>query len=305
MQKKTVTLLTSLVIATTMLAGCGDKVPANNTAETEVMEITDVAVIETEDSNTETQTEAVEETETVEETEAVEETETVEETEAVEETETVNYTYTDIDAIKYAKSAVNVRSLPSKDGERIGSLSLNNDVKVTGRCNETGWYRIEYAGKTAYVSGNYLVDNKIEVQTVAEVQPEAQPEAQPQPEPQPEAPAQPEPEAPAETPVETQPETQPDNGAFPYETLKLFDDGGIHVYFYYTENDWKPDTDTIRTCCTLDIEKNTIIQSRFGNYRMASPGDLQEDMGVYNGVRYYKRYNRVIYDDNMNVVAQW
>ena len=54
------------------------------------------------------------------------------------------YTYTDLDAIKYAKQSVNVRSLPSTDGEKLGALSALQEVKVTGQCNETGWYRINY-----------------------------------------------------------------------------------------------------------------------------------------------------------------
>lgn len=72
------------------------------------------------------------------------------------------YTFTDMDATKYAKSTVNVRSMPNQDGEKVGGLSTNNEVKVTGQCNETGWYRIEYNGNTAYVSDSYLVDSKVE-----------------------------------------------------------------------------------------------------------------------------------------------
>ena len=75
------------------------------------------------------------------------------------------YTYTDMNVTMYAKSSVNVRSLPSADGERLGSLSTNQEVKVTGQCNETGWYRIEFNGATGYVSNNYLSDSKVEVQT--------------------------------------------------------------------------------------------------------------------------------------------
>lgn len=74
----------------------------------------------------------------------------------------LSYTYTDMDATKYAKSSVNVRNMPGTDGEKLGALSFNQEVKVTGQCNETGWYRIEYSGETAYVSDSYLVDNKVE-----------------------------------------------------------------------------------------------------------------------------------------------
>jgi uncharacterized protein YgiM (DUF1202 family) len=77
------------------------------------------------------------------------------------------YTYTDMTATKYAKQTVNVRSLPTTDGEKVGSLSLNDAVTVTGKCNETGWYRIEYSNDVAYVSDSYLVDNKIETQAAS------------------------------------------------------------------------------------------------------------------------------------------
>lgn len=79
----------------------------------------------------------------------------------------LTYTYTDMDATKYAKSSVNVRNLPVTDGEKLGGLSTNDEVKVTGQCNETGWYRIEYDGNVAYVSDSYLVDNKVETQTAS------------------------------------------------------------------------------------------------------------------------------------------
>ena len=74
----------------------------------------------------------------------------------------LTYTFENMEATKYAKSTVNVRSLPTADGEKLGALSLNDEVKVTGKCNETGWYRIEYSGSVAYVSDSYLVDNKVE-----------------------------------------------------------------------------------------------------------------------------------------------
>lgn len=77
----------------------------------------------------------------------------------------VAYTYKDMANIMYAKQAVNVRSLPSTDGERIGSLSADQEVKVIGQCIETGWYRILYNGVVAYVSNNYLIDDIPVVET--------------------------------------------------------------------------------------------------------------------------------------------
>lgn len=77
------------------------------------------------------------------------------------------YTYTDMSATMYAKSSVNVRDLPSTDGAKVGGLTTNQEVTVTGQCNETGWYRIQYKDSTAYVSNNYIVTEKVPVQTAS------------------------------------------------------------------------------------------------------------------------------------------
>lgn len=73
------------------------------------------------------------------------------------------YTYTDCEAVKYAQQTVNVRDLPTTDGNKVGSLSTNDEVTVTGTCNETGWYRIVYGDGVAYVSNKYLGDSKVEI----------------------------------------------------------------------------------------------------------------------------------------------
>ena len=66
------------------------------------------------------------------------------------------YTVTKLDKTMYAKSSVNVRKGPSADFERLGSLNANQQVKVTGKSDQTGWFRIEFNGSEAYVSNNYL-----------------------------------------------------------------------------------------------------------------------------------------------------
>lgn len=77
------------------------------------------------------------------------------------------YTYTDLDAVKYTTSKVNVRALPTTEGEKLGSLELNSEVKVTGQCNETSWFRIDYKGSAAFVSNDYLADEKAKVEVTA------------------------------------------------------------------------------------------------------------------------------------------
>lgn len=70
------------------------------------------------------------------------------------------YTYTDMVQTMYAKSTVNVRDLPDTSGNKLGSLAPSQEVAVTGTCNETGWYKIDYNGSIAFVSNEYLVAEK-------------------------------------------------------------------------------------------------------------------------------------------------
>ena len=74
------------------------------------------------------------------------------------------YTYTDMSATMYAQQTVNVRDLPDTTGNKVCSLSTNDEITISGQCNETGWYRFEYNGNVAYVSNKYVSENKVEVQ---------------------------------------------------------------------------------------------------------------------------------------------
>lgn len=73
------------------------------------------------------------------------------------------YTYTELDGTLYAQTSLRVRNQPSVDGERIGGLYRNQEVKVTGRCNETGWYRIDYYGTVGYASNDYLAEEPVKL----------------------------------------------------------------------------------------------------------------------------------------------
>ena len=61
----------------------------------------------------------------------------------------------------YAKSSVNVRSIPSTDGKKLGTLSLNQAVTALGDAVD-GWQKVRYKDVIAYVSAKYLVTEKIE-----------------------------------------------------------------------------------------------------------------------------------------------
>lgn len=145
-------------------------------------------------------TEAVEESETVEEVVVEETTETeapAEETttaeEPVAEEPSSPYSYTELSQTMYAQSTVNVRDLPEQSGAKLGSLTTNQEVTVTGQCNETGWYKISYNGGEGFVSNSYLGTEKVATKSQNTAKSQSQAESQPAQE----APA--EPEAPAQS----------------------------------------------------------------------------------------------------------
>ena len=76
----------------------------------------------------------------------------------------LEYTYTDMTATMYATQTVTIRHLPSTDGEKIGSISTNQELTVKAQCNETSWYMFDYNGQTAFVSNKYLSTEKVEIQ---------------------------------------------------------------------------------------------------------------------------------------------
>lgn len=114
-----------------------------------------------EETTTETEPETTEATpETTAEPEPTEEPTPEPEPQAI-------YTYTDMSATMYAQQTVNVRDLPDTSGNKIGSLSTNDEITISAKCNETGWYMFEYNGSVAFVSNKYVGENKVEVQAPA------------------------------------------------------------------------------------------------------------------------------------------
>ena len=149
----------AILCAALMLTACGGKeTTSNETASTET-----TSVESTEMTNTEA---TVEPTEAPTETTpaespapAVELTAAPVETTAVSTVNT-GYTYSELSQTMYAKSAVNVRDLPSTDGKKIGSLKASQEITVTGKCDQTGWYCFNWNNTTGYVSDKYIVSEK-------------------------------------------------------------------------------------------------------------------------------------------------
>lgn len=70
-----------------------------------------------------------------------------------------------LDKVMYSTSSVNLRDSSSSNGAKVGSLGYAQEVHVTGRDKNTGWYRIDNNDTQAWVSDSYLSDTKPQVQT--------------------------------------------------------------------------------------------------------------------------------------------
>lgn len=161
----------AILCAALMLTACGNKeTTSNETASTETTSVESTEMTTTEAAVAEP---AVEPAETPTESEAAPaETASVESPAptveptaepVVAETTTVanaGYTYSELSQTMYAKSAVNVRNMPNTDGKKIGSLKVSQEITVTGKCDQTGWYRFNLNGTTGYVSDKYIVSEK-------------------------------------------------------------------------------------------------------------------------------------------------
>ena len=159
----------AILCAALMLTACGSKETANtettSVTATEATSVESTEMTATEAAVAEPVTEpTVEPTEAPMESEAAptETAHTIEPTAASVEPTTVStgYTYSELNQTMYAKSAVNVRDLPSTDGKKIGSLKASQEITVTGKCDQTGWYRFELNNTTGYVSDKYIVSEK-------------------------------------------------------------------------------------------------------------------------------------------------
>lgn len=172
--KPTAKAVAAILCAALMLTACGSKeTTSNETANTETTSVESTEMTTTEAAVAEPTVKPTVEP-TVEPTEAPTEVAPTETTPAespapaVEPTAvSTGYTYSELNQTMYAKSAVNIRDLPSTDGKKIGSLKASQEITVTGKCDQTGWYRFELNNTTGYVSDKYIVSEKPAVNTVA------------------------------------------------------------------------------------------------------------------------------------------
>ena len=70
-------------------------------------------------------------------------------------------TFTDVNETVYVKSRVNVRTSYTTSSKSYGLLDIGTELTRTG-IGSNGWSRVNYDGKTAYISSSYLTKEKIE-----------------------------------------------------------------------------------------------------------------------------------------------
>lgn len=187
--------------------------------------------------------------------------------------ETPVFTYTDMSATMYGQKSVNVRSLPTTDGEKIGTLSMNQEVTVTGQCNETGWYRIIFTpqggtsnGSEAFVSNNYLGANKVEVQ--------------------------------AEIPsgnggTDTTAASTNDGEVCPYPLYTImYDQGGVPYFYGVWGGSANMDADNYAKteACIAEIDAHVRTLRENGGYTGSSHQVSWESVGTYSGVQIVRRF---------------
>ena len=176
MKKRFLGLLLSVMLIS-VCVGCGAESTTTEPTETVTVTTTEESATKQTEEATATPEETAEPTpetkeETSEETTAETEPETTEIAEP-EQAETpttepvTQYTYTDMSATMFAQQTVNVRDLPDTTGNKVGSLSTNDEIAISGQCNETGWYMFEYNDSVAFVSNKYVSENKVEIQQQA------------------------------------------------------------------------------------------------------------------------------------------
>lgn len=85
--------------------------------------------------------------------------ENVVDVEPIIEEQKSEYMITDVNKTMYVNSSANVRSQPDKNEDKVGTLSPNDEVKVTGLV-DNGWCRVSYNGGEAYIKADLLSDEK-------------------------------------------------------------------------------------------------------------------------------------------------
>ncbi len=165
MEKRLYLALIVTLTATFVLIGCNANtvVVEEDSQEAESAELSVSEEIVVDEENAETELLSEEESELDEDMAEITESEEVAENTDEEVIPLEDSPIISMDTIMFAQRDINVRSGPGTDYEKIGALSTNDEVIVTGQDKESGWYQIEYGDVVAFVSDSYLGENKVVV----------------------------------------------------------------------------------------------------------------------------------------------
>ena len=157
------------LISAILLIGCGNTASSDTPADTVLSdEVNDAAPMDEpqpeNDESVSTASDSAEITENSEKKETESDTSDVEtktETDNSDETSLPEYTVTSFEEPKtmYATTLVNIRKGPSTDFDRIGRLKPGQEITVTGQA-DTLWYEVMYGEDKAFISDEYLQDEK-------------------------------------------------------------------------------------------------------------------------------------------------
>lgn len=74
-----------------------------------------------------------------------------------------SYTYEEMNAVFYSSEGASVRDLPHEEGKLVGTMYMDQTVKVLGKCVETGYYKIKINGGEYFVAGDEISEDYYEI----------------------------------------------------------------------------------------------------------------------------------------------
>lgn len=75
----------------------------------------------------------------------------------------VSVKFTDVSETVYTTEKCNIRESYSTSSNKVGTVEKGTELKRTG-VGDNGWSKIEYNGKTCYISSTYITKEKVEIE---------------------------------------------------------------------------------------------------------------------------------------------
>ena len=174
MKKNRLITILALVICVFLLAGCESNDSAVQETPTPAVtkESSEAAITEEKTaSDTAGEADIAKATETV--TEEVKDNATTDNADVTQEAkaEELQINWEDVKALEtpiamYAQQQVNIRKGPDTKYDKLGTLSLNDEVSVIGECKSAPWKEIKYKDDVAFVHADFLGTEKVDLEAL-------------------------------------------------------------------------------------------------------------------------------------------